>query len=92
MHTSAIGKTIQMTIKIYPEKCRGCLSCMLACSFKKYRVFNILKSCIKLKRDVETETYTPIIDEDCCDLCSGEPECVNACPYDALIFTPVGGD
>lgn len=66
-------------------KCRGCLSCQLACSFAKYGLFNPLKSHIRIERDVETENTYPVIDSEC-DLCGGDPACAEACPYGAIEF------
>ncbi|MCD6535657.1 MAG: hypothetical protein J7K49_01320 [Thaumarchaeota archaeon] len=83
-----MAKTIQMRLKVLPENCRGCLACQLACSFRRHGVFNPVKSCIKIVRNVETEDTYPEIDEDCCNFCHGNPACVEACPYDAILFVP----
>ena len=77
-----------MTIKglvIIPRNCRGCRSCQLACSFSKYQVFNPAKSVIVLDRDVETEHTSPVIFNLGCDLCGGDPACIKACPYTAIV-------
>lgn len=70
---------------ISAPKCRGCLSCQLACSFVKYKLFNPLKSHIRIERDVETEDTYPVIDSEC-DLCGGNPVCAEVCPYGAIEF------
>ncbi len=77
-----------MTIKglvIIPRNCRGCRSCQLACSYSHHRVFNPAKSVIVLDRDLETEHTSPIIFTLGCDLCGGDPACIKACPYTAII-------
>ena len=77
-----------MTIKgllIIPRNCRGCRSCQLACSYSKHKVFNPAKSVIVLDRDFETEHTSPIIFNLECDLCGGDPACITACPYTAII-------
>lgn len=65
-------------------KCRGCRSCQLACSFRKFQVFNPARSVIVLERDVETGHTAPMICPIACDLCQGDPACVRACRYGAL--------
>ena len=84
-----MAKTIRMRLRVIPENCRGCLSCQLACSFSRFKVFNPAKSCIRLMRDVETENTYPKIDSNCCNFCYGKPACVEACPYGAILFVPV---
>jgi len=68
------------------ERCRGCQSCQLACSFAKAGLFNPAKSMIVLERDVETERTAPMIKPIGCDLCGGEPVCVDACEYEAIVY------
>ncbi|MGD8813204.1 MAG: 4Fe-4S dicluster domain-containing protein [Anaerolineales bacterium] len=72
------------SIVILPNQCRGCRSCQLACSFVRHGVFNPSKSVIMMERDVETEHMAPAILARSCDLCSGDPACVKACPYGAM--------
>ena len=65
-------------ININEEKCVGCLSCQLACSFNKNDRFNIFDSFI----DVDWSPENPIIrfmDE--CDECL---QCVLNCFYGCL--------
>jgi len=121
-----------------PEKCVGCAVCEYVCSLEKEKVFNPLKSRIRVvrlhplinlsvtcrlcedapcvaacPRDAE-ETGVILIDEEkcngcgwcieacdygaitlhpdkrvvvTCDLCDGEPKCVEWCPEEALDFT-----
>lgn len=71
---------------VRPGLCRGCRSCQLACSFAHEGEFNPNKSYIILERDLETEKTAPLIKVLGCDLCSGDPACVRACKYGALVF------
>jgi Fe-S-cluster-containing dehydrogenase component len=73
------------SIVIIPDNCRGCRSCQLACSFARHGVFNPSKSVIVMERDVETEHMAPVILPRSCNLCGGDPACVKACPYEAMI-------
>jgi len=131
---------MKRTIQIHPNKCMGCHSCELACSFKNEGVFNPIFSRIFVK--VDKEFHSPLTcfqcedawcDKACtkhaihrnpysgalevdkelcvgckictikcpfglivmnqhkqaikCDLCGGNPECVNACTYGALSYS-----
>jgi Fe-S-cluster-containing dehydrogenase component len=73
------------SIVILPGNCRGCRSCQLACSFAGHGVFNPSKSAIVMERDVKTEHMATAILLLRCHLCGGDPACVKACPYEALI-------
>ena len=73
---------------IWPERCRGCRSCQLACSFARTSGYNPTTSCIELERDLRTEKTSPLISMLCCDLCGGQPACAEACTYGAIVFEP----
>ena len=73
-----------MGIIVTPNLCRGCRSCQLACSYSRHAVFNPAKSAIVMEREVETDHTAPLILPLVCDLCGGNPACVEACPYGAL--------
>jgi NAD-dependent dihydropyrimidine dehydrogenase PreA subunit len=68
-----------MKIEVNPEKCSGCMSCQLACSFTYEGVFNPLKSRIAISWPGELE-YKISFTEDCTD-CG---VCVQYCNYGAL--------
>ncbi len=61
-----------------PEKCVGCQICEYACSFTKEKVFNPLKSRIRVVRVNQLANMAVT-----CRLCEN-PACVAACPRDAL--------
>jgi len=71
---------------VHPERCRGCRSCQLACSFAKTAEYNPTHSCITLERDLRFEKTAPLIQSLCCDFCLGAPACVEACSYDVFEF------
>jgi Fe-S-cluster-containing dehydrogenase component len=73
-------------IIVLPHNCRGCRSCQLACSYARHRVFNPAKSVIFWERELETDHTSPVISAIACDLCGGDPACVRACPYGALVI------
>jgi len=61
-----------------PEKCVGCAVCEYACSFEKEKLYNPLKSRIRVVR------LHPLVNLSVtCRLCE-DPPCVAACPRDAL--------
>lgn len=65
------------SIEVHPEKCSGCLSCQLACSFTNLKSFNPLKAEIIIDwRKDNSITFTP----ECTD-CG---VCVSYCHYGAL--------
>jgi Fe-S-cluster-containing dehydrogenase component len=68
------------------DRCRGCRSCELACSFAKLGEFNPAEAFILLDRDLLTERTAPMIRPLRCDLCGGDPVCVAACTYEALTY------
>lgn len=61
-----------------PDKCVGCRICEYVCSFEKSKVFNPLRSRIRVIR-----IYPNINLSVACRMCEDAP-CVKACPRDAL--------
>ena len=66
-------------IKAYPEKCAGCLSCALVCSWTFTGTFNPLKSRVQINWPGDVERYIVFTKE--CTKCG---ICVEYCNYDAL--------
>jgi len=64
---------------IDPEKCTGCNSCVLACSFAHEGYFSFSKSRIQIKKDEERAVSDPKV----CVQCE-EIYCIEVCPVDAL--------
>jgi len=69
----------EMTLFVDAEKCTGCNSCMLACSFAHDKVFSYERSRIRIWRDDSRGVFVPIL----CDQCTDAP-CVLVCPTAAL--------
>lgn len=66
---------------INTEECSGCKLCMLACSLKHKKSFNLLSSRIQVRSEEITNVYIPFICEHC-----GEHLCVDICPADAIYY------
>ncbi len=65
-----------------PEKCVGCRSCELACSFEHYKENNPARALIYVVKEEEGIDY-PVI----CQHCDDAP-CIEVCPKDAIIRDP----
>lgn len=79
-------KEVRGMLVIQAERCRGCRSCQLACSFTKSGVFNPAKAMIVMERDLELDHAAPMIRPIGCDLCGGDPACAKACKYGAIVY------
>lgn len=66
-------------IIVDPEKCTGCNSCMLACSFAHDGYFSLARSRIQIDRNEERAIYNPRV----CTQCP-RPYCIEVCPVSAL--------
>ena len=75
-------KLVAKRMKLYPEKCTGCLQCMLACSFRYDGIFNPLKARTGLERD-SIGIVTKILLSPECTFCG---HCVTVCHYGARIL------
>jgi len=63
----------------HPNKCTGCRSCMLICSFMHTGACSYHGSRIKIVSDEGHGIHTPTL----CQFCE-DPPCVSACPAEAL--------
>lgn len=68
-------------IKVNAEKCVGCLSCELRCSFRRVKAFSPADSDIRIKRLVGAKVEYQISFTENCDACG---ICVLHCTYGAL--------
>ena len=75
------SKVKPLEILVYPEKCSGCLSCELACSYLLTGSFNPLKARIKINWVGEIDRRISFTDD--CIWCGF---CVDYCDYDALVI------
>jgi carbon-monoxide dehydrogenase iron sulfur subunit len=65
------------TLIINPNKCTGCGICMLACSYRHFKVINPARSRIRVVRLPHEPVDSPIY----CIQCG---LCISACPFNAL--------
>ena len=79
MERAQFERKKRMRISIAPEKCTGCKSCELICSMTKNRVFNSIKSRIKIIELDYLGFSNPVV----CIQCE-EPRCIGACPTNSL--------
>lgn len=71
---------------IEPEKCTGCLSCVLSCSFAHTKKFSM-----KSKVNINKNKYEGKCEINVCRQCDDAP-CANVCPTDALIKNDKTGE
>jgi Fe-S-cluster-containing hydrogenase component 2 len=69
----------QRILVIDPEKCTGCRTCELACSFKHEKEFNPAKSRIHILKWEEAGLDVPMV----CQQCES-PICLTVCPVKAV--------
>lgn len=70
-------------LKIFPERCRGCKSCVLVCSFVNEKEFNPSKSRIAAIAFLEGKYPLPYNFISTCRQCADAP-CLAACPVGAI--------
>ena len=75
-----------MKIFVNPKNCKGCLRCVLACSFhhSQHKMFNPVLSSTRVWRDNDDKEIVMTVD-DTCDLCGDEATllCVQSCVFGA---------
>lgn len=69
------------------SKCAGCMTCMLRCSFRLDKTFNLSIARIQVKRLVDHANEFEITFTEECDACG---ICARYCPYGALIRQKIG--
>ncbi len=80
MNTTTVSRG-NRSIAADSSKCAGCISCMLRCSFRLDRKFNLSRSRIVISRPVDAEDEFAIAFTPECDACL---ICARYCPYGAL--------
>ena len=78
-------KTINKRVEFFENKCIGCRSCEIACSYHLKKAFTPFMSSIKVIRDSAKDIVEISVDSRC-DACEDEeiPLCVKYCVSDAL--------
>jgi len=79
-------KQLQSRLIADMDKCTGCGSCALACSFAKTNTFHPGHGRIRVLKLDESGVDAPVF----CQQCE-EPRCVEACPKGALVRRPENG-
>lgn len=70
---------------ISPEKCTGCRTCELACSFNKNNEFNPKNSAVSVITYDEAAISVPMMCMQCED-----PSCMKVCPVSAIVTNELG--
>ena len=68
------------------EKCTGCRTCEMACSFMHYGEYNPTKSAIQVSIFTENAFFVPVV----CFQCK-KPFCEEVCPTGALTKNEIDG-
>jgi anaerobic carbon-monoxide dehydrogenase iron sulfur subunit len=68
------------------DKCTGCRTCEMACSFMHYGEYNPVKSAIQVSIFAEDAFFVPVVCFQCKD-----PHCMEVCPTGALTKNDVNG-
>ncbi len=66
-------------VGVDPNRCRGCMTCEIVCSFFHDQLFSTDRSRIHILKDDEAGVDAPIV----CRQCS-KPKCLVACPENAI--------
>lgn len=72
-------------LKFHPEKCLGCKSCVLACSFHHHREYSIPHARLKISSGAKRK----FSDIQICKQCE-ERFCLEACPVEAITVDSEG--
>jgi anaerobic carbon-monoxide dehydrogenase iron sulfur subunit len=67
------------SIVVQAERCTGCESCVLSCSFAHDETFALADTRIQVDRDEERGRFRPRV----CVQCTARP-CLESCPVEAL--------
>ena len=75
-----------MRLRVHRERCTGCESCVLTCSFEHEGGFRLAAARIQVERNENDGAFRPRV----CIQCD-ERFCVAACPAGALSISPEHG-
>ena len=78
-----------MRIHVDVDLCRGCEACELVCSLIHEGESNPQLARVQVQKDMATYTFTIILCEQC-QLNGQTPECISACPSQAIGFDERG--
>lgn len=82
-----LGELLRYRIEVaHPERCIACYCCVYACSRHLFNTVDPTRAAVFVKKNElvgNPSVYT-------CRFCKN-PECVSACPHDALQTLPEGG-
>lgn len=70
------------------DLCNGCRACEMVCSFYHGNEFKRSSSKVRILKIEGKGVDVPVIDPSC-DLCGGEPRCVDYCPTGILACVEV---
>ena len=68
---------------VYPQKCTGCITCELRCSWRFYKQSQPTAAAIVIDRSESGNLGSKITFTEQCDLCG---ICGRYCPYGALVW------
>ncbi|WP_309493047.1 4Fe-4S dicluster domain-containing protein [Candidatus Hecatella orcuttiae] len=72
---------------LHPNRCIGCYNCVYACSRHLYNAVDVNRTAVFVRETGSLENPYHVI---ACRFCK-DPECVKACPQEALSALPEGG-
>lgn len=75
-----VGGKLSKILMIAPEKCTGCRTCELICTFNRSQEFNPKRSAISVMAYEEASISVPIMCMQCED-----PSCMKVCPVGAIV-------
>lgn len=82
-----VAKKSSYLIHADASKCAGCMTCVLRCSFRLDKTFNLAAARIQVKRLLGHPNEFEITFTDECDNCG---ICARYCPYGALTRHRIG--
>jgi len=68
---------------VQPDKCTGCMSCTLICSFEHTQAFSYEDARLRVDKNESRGQSTPMVCRNC-----DEAPCIDACPVEAIRRQP----